>query len=162
MAIRKVILKENEQLRKVCRDVTNFDNKLHTLLDDMYDTMVSMDGVGIAAPQVAILRNVLIVQIDGKNKYEMVNPKLVSKDGQQSGLEGCLSCPDQWGIVTRSDIVTVDYFDRDGNKKTIKTEGFLARAILHEMDHLKGILFIDIVDKFLNEKELEDYMNKER
>lgn len=162
MAIRNVVTKENEQLRKKSREIVGFDEKLHTLLDDMYDTMMNLDGVGIAAPQVGILRKVAIVQIDDENKYELVNPYITRKEGESQGLEGCLSCPNQWGLVTRPETIDVTYWDRNGKEINMTASGFLSRAIQHEMDHLNGVLFIDIVDKFLDENELEEYMNSRK
>jgi len=159
MAIRNIVEKEDERLKKKSREVVNFDEKLHTLLDDMYDTMTEKNGVGIAAPQVGILRRIALVQTEEDNLYELINPVILSKSGsEEQSLEGCLSCPDQWGLVTRHNSVEVEYYNRDGEKKLINADDFLARAIQHEMDHLEGILFIDILDKFLNDDEVEEYM----
>lgn len=160
MAIRNIVTKESEQLRKKCRTVVSFDEKLHILLDDMYDTMVSLDGVGIAAPQVGILKNVIVVDLNDGERLELINPLISFTDGTCQELEGCLSCPYQWGLVTRPKDIELSYVDRHNKHKTLKANGFLARVIQHEVDHLKGVLFIDIVDKFLNDDEVDEYMKQ--
>ena len=144
MALREIMKFGEDILRKKCRAVTAFDDKLATLLDDLGDTLQSADGVGLAAPQVGILRRAVVIDIrDGKGMIEMVNPEIVSQDGNQIGDEGCLSAPGEWGRVERPMRVTVKAFDRTGKEFTMKGEGLLARAICHELDHLEGILFTD-------------------
>ena len=140
-------------LRKKCRTVTVFDEKLTTLLDDMAQTLAGADGVGLAAPQVGILRRAIVIDLhDGKNKLELVNPEIVSSDGRQLGDEGCLSAPGEWGRVERPMRVIVKALDRTGREITVKGDGLLARAICHEVDHLDGILFTDRINKALPPK----------
>ena len=151
MALRNIVTKEDSILRKKCREVEKFDDKLHTLLDDMAQTMYKADGVGLAGPQVGILRRVFVVDV-GEGLYEMINPKLVAKKGKQTGNEGCLSRPHTFGDVTRPNYVKVEYFDRNGQKQTIEATELFARAICHENDHLDGTLFIDIATDLYEEK----------
>jgi peptide deformylase len=140
MAIRKVLTKEEDILKKISRPVTDFNEKLFLLLEDMRDTLTDHEGAGLAAVQIGILRRVLIIEIE--NLYEIINPQLLSCEGEQTGLEGCLSIPGIKATVTRPEKVTVKYQDRTG-KEVIQTfEGFEARAICHELDHLEGILYL--------------------
>ena len=144
MALREIVKFGEDILRKKCRAVTAFDDKLATLLDDLGDTLANADGVGLAAPQVGILRRVVVIDIrDGKGMIELINPEIVSEDGSQLGDEGCLSAPGEWGRVERPMRVTVKAFDRTGKEFTVKGEGLLARALCHVVDHLDGILFTD-------------------
>ncbi len=146
MALREIMKFGDDILRKKCRPVTAFDNKLATLLDDMVQTLSSADGVGLAAPQVGILRRAVVIDIrDGKGTLELVNPEIISSEGSQLGDEGCLSAPGEWCKVERPMRVTVKALDRTGKEFTVKGEGLLARALCHEVDHLDGILFIDRV-----------------
>ena len=150
MALREIMKFGDDILRKKCRTVTTFDEKLSTLLDDMAQTLAGADGVGLAAPQVGILRRAIVIDLhDGKNVFELVNPEIVSSDGKQLGDEGCLSAPGEWGRVERPMRVTVKAFDRTGKEITIKGDGLLARAICHEVDHLDGILFTDRIKQVL-------------
>ncbi len=142
MAIRNIVKIGDDVLRKVCRTQLTFDEKLANLLDDMADTMYKAEGVGLAAPQVGILRRVCIVDV-GDGIIELVNPVITEKSGEQTGSEGCLSVPDRFEEVKRPMKVTVRAQDRNGNNFTIKAEGFKARALCHEIDHLDGILYID-------------------
>ncbi len=148
MALRQIRTKDDEILRKVCKEVTNFDNKLAILLDDMYETMTSHDGVGLAAPQVGILKRAVVIDI-GEGKLELINPKIISEEGTQTGTEGCLSVPGVWGEVERPNKVVAQAYDRDGKKFTVTGEGLMARAICHEVEHLDGKLFLDRVIKFV-------------
>ena len=144
MALREIMKFGDDILRKKCRAVTVFDDKLATLLDDMVQTLASADGVGLAAPQVGILRRVVVVDIrDGKGTFELVNPEIISSEGSQLGDEGCLSAPGEWGRVERPMRVVIKAFDRHGKEFTVKGDGLLARAFCHEVDHLDGILFTD-------------------
>ncbi len=146
MALREIMKFGDDILRKKCRPVTAFDDKLATLLDDMVQTLSSADGVGLAAPQVGILRRAVVIDIrDGKGTLELVNPEIISSEGSQLGDEGCLSAPGEWCKVERPMRVTVKALDRTGKEFTVKGEGLLARALCHEVDHLDGILFIDRV-----------------
>ena len=144
MAIRNIVKIGDDVLRKVCRTQTTFDDKLSTILDDMAETMYKAEGVGLAAPQVGILRRYCVIDVqDGEGILELVNPVIESKSGLQVGSEGCLSVPDRFEEVKRPMKVTVRAQDRNGNNFTITAEGFKARALCHEIDHLDGILYID-------------------
>ena len=124
-----------------------FDSKLGTLIDDMTETMFDAAGVGLAAPQVGILRRVCVISTDGDKVYELVNPRIIKSSGEQTGPEGCLSIPGRQGIVTRPKKLTVEAFDRFGKKVKYNVEGFTAVAFCHEMDHLDGVLYIDKTEK---------------
>ncbi len=143
MAKRIIAINGNEVLRKKCREVTEFDDRLGVLLDDMRETMIDADGVGLAAPQVGILKRAVVISPDGHDFYELVNPVIVKSSGTQLCREGCLSVPGISGEVERPKKVEVDAFDRYGRRFTLKAEGFLADICCHELDHLDGILFID-------------------
>lgn len=156
LAIRKIVTYPAEILEASCDKVTVFDKKLAKLLDDMYDTMIEHDGVGLAAPQIGLKKRIAIVDIDDElGTIELINPKIIEQSGSQTGPEGCLSFPGLYGEVTRSDYVKVQAQDRKGRTYLIEAEEFLARAIQHEMDHLDGILFTSKVTKYLTESELE-------
>ena len=141
------------RLRKVSRPVEKFDERLWTLLDDMADTMYDADGVGIAGVQVGVLRRVFVVDI-GEGLIEFINPTITAQSGEQDGMEGCLSSPGEYGLVVRPEKVTIEAFDRNGKPFTMDAEGFLARAICHENDHLDGRIFKDITHHMLSEEEL--------
>ena len=158
MGIRKILKKGDLSLRKTSRPVTEYNARLQILLNDMRDTLVEANGLGLAAPQVGVLRRaVLVADISGEEPvyYEFVNPEIVAQEGEQIGPEGCLSLPNIWGLVTRPEKVTVQAFDRYGVPFTLEAEGLLARACCHEIDHLNGILFDSIADRFLSEEEVE-------
>lgn len=142
MAIRNIVKVGDDVLRKVCRTQMTFDEKLHTLLDDMAETMYKAEGVGLAAPQVGILRRICVVDV-GDGLIELVNPVITQKSGSQMGSEGCLSVPDRFEEVKRPMKVTVRAQNRNGENIEITAEGFKARAFCHEIDHLDGILYID-------------------
>lgn len=146
MAIRNIVKIGDEVLRKVCRTQLTFDQKLATVLDDMAETMYKAEGVGLAAPQVGILRRYCVVDV-GDGLIELINPVIVEKSGSQTGSEGCLSIPERFEEVTRPMTVTVHAQNRKGENITITAEGFKARAFCHEIDHLDGVLYIDRVDK---------------
>lgn len=146
MAIRNIVKKGDDILRKICRTQFNFDDKLALILDDMKETMYKADGVGLAAPQVGILRRFCIVDV-GDGLIELVNPVIMEQSGSQIGQEGCLSIPDEYGEVERPMYVKVRAQDRFGNNFTVEGEGLKARALCHEIDHLDGILYIDKVKK---------------
>ena len=146
MAIRNVVKKGDDILRKICRTQLNFDDKLALILDDMKETMYKADGVGLAAPQVGILRRFCIVDV-GDGLIELVNPVIMEQSGSQIGQEGCLSIPDECGEVERPMYVKVRAQDRFGNNFVVEGEGLKARALCHEIDHLDGILYIDKVKK---------------
>lgn len=141
---RRMIVKIGEDiLRKKCKEVTEFDARLGELLDDMKETMLDADGVGLAGPQVGVLRRVAVVSPNGRNFYEFVNPVIVSSSGSQICREGCLSVPGINGEVERPKKIEVMAYDRNGRRFLLKAEGFLANICCHEFDHLDGILFID-------------------
>ncbi len=142
MAIRNIVKIGDEVLRKVCRTQLTFDERLWTLLDDMADTMYKAEGVGLAAPQVGILKRVCIVDV-GEGLVELINPVIDSKKGSQSGSEGCLSVPNRFEEVKRPMKVTVHAQNRFGESFSLTAEGFMARALCHEIDHLDGVLYID-------------------
>ena len=140
MAIRNIVKEGDPVLTKVCRPVEKFDDKLATLIEDMFETMYDGNGVGLAGPQVGILRRVFVIDI-GEGKLEFINPKITKTRGVQEGSEGCLSCPGEYGITKRPMYVTAVAQNRHGDQFTINAEGLLAKAICHENDHLDGILF---------------------
>lgn len=149
MAIREIREKGDEILYKKCKAVVKFDEKLHILLDDMYETMQSRDGVGLAAPQVGILKRAVVMDV-GDGKIELINPEIVEESGEQTGSEGCLSVPGVFGEVTRPNVVTVKAQDRDGKWFKITGKELLARAFCHEIEHLDGKLFLDRVIRFID------------
>jgi peptide deformylase len=145
-----------EILEQPCREVTKFDRKLAKVLDDMYETMIKYDGVGLAAPQIGLDLKIAIVDIDDElGMIEMINPRILETSGEQTGPEGCLSFPNLYGEVMRPYHVKIEALDRKGRKFSLEAEDFLARAIQHEIDHLDGILFTSKVIRYLNETELE-------
>lgn len=146
MAIRNIVKIGDDVLRKTCRTQMTFDEKLATILDDMADTMYKAEGVGLAAPQIGILRRFCIVDV-GDGLIELINPVITEMSGKQEGSEGCLSIPDRFEEVERPNKVTVRAQDRNGKTFTITAEGFKARAFCHEIDHLDGVLYIDRVRK---------------
>ena len=152
MALRNIVKEGDEVLRKKSRPVTSFDEKLWCLLDDMAETLYDAKGAGLAAPQVGILRRVVIVDI-GEGLIELINPRIVMKSGTQEEAEGCLSCPGEYGITRRPMHVTVKAQDRFGKEKTLEGSGFLARAFCHELDHLDGILYKDKAIRMLDPDE---------
>lgn len=154
MAIRNIVTKGEPILRKKCREVEDFNDRLMVLLDDMKDTLIDSNGVGLAAPQVGVMRRVVIVDT-GEELVEMINPSIILAEGEQTGLEGCLSVPGKYGIVTRPNHVKAKYQDRTGKWCEIEATELTARAICHECDHLDGKLYIDIVDRMLTDEELE-------
>lgn len=157
MAIRKIVKLGEDCLRKVCKPQEKFDLRLWLLLKDMADTMYKAEGVGLAAPQVGILRRVVVIDI-GEGLVEMVNPVITSCEGSQCGREGCLSLPGRQGIVTRPNKVTVRFQDRKGVEMEMEAEGFMARAVCHELDHLDGRVYIDVMDRELTPEEIEGHV----
>ena len=140
LQIRKI---GDEVLRKTCRPVDEITPRILTLLDDMVETMRAANGCGLAAPQVGVLRRVVVVEVEEGQVYELINPKIIAYSGEQEAEEGCLSVPGQWGITRRPMSVTVRALDRHGNQIDVSGSGLLARAFCHELDHLDGKLFID-------------------
>ena len=160
MAIRTIVEYGDEALRKVCKPQDKFNMRLAILLKDMADTMYKAEGVGLAAPQVGILRRVAVVDVteDHSGLLEMVNPEIIEREGTQTGREGCLSVPGRQAVVTRPMKVKARYQTRKGDWMEIETEGFEARAICHELDHLDGTLYIDVMDRELTEEEIEGHI----
>ena len=153
MAIRKIVEIGDEKLRKHCKPVEKFDIRLRLLLKDMADTMYLNDGAGLAAPQVGILRRVCVVDV-GDQLYELVNPEIVFREGEQEGPEGCLSIPGRAGVVKRPMRVIVKAQNAKGEPIEVSGEGFLARAFCHEIDHLDGHLFTELVSHYLTDEEM--------
>jgi len=153
MGLRKILTDKEPALHKVCRPVEKFDWRLHKLLDDMADTLAEANGVGLAAPQVGILRRVVIVDT-GEEILELVNPSLLETDGEQEGAEGCLSVPGKYGLVKRPYYAKVRAQDRDGNWFEAEGEELIARCFCHELDHLDGIIYTEVMERFLTEEEL--------
>lgn len=162
MALRKIVVQGEECLTKVCRPVTEFNPHLHQLLDDMLETLEDANGAGLAAPQVGVLRRVCVVLDEDSEEYiELVNPEIVAQSGEQTGLEGCLSVPGKFGIVTRPYTVRVRAQDRDGAFFEVEDEALTARCFCHEIEHLDGHLFVERTDHLLTEEELEEYIQQE-
>lgn len=154
MAYREIRKDGDEVLRKKSRPVEVIDKKIETLLDDMADTMYKADGVGLAAPQVGILKRIVVIDI-GNGLFEMINPEILEQNGEQDGIEGCLSVPGTSGEVVRPMHVKVRYTDRNGEPVILETEELFARAICHELDHLDGILYKDKAHKMFTAEEIE-------
>ena len=154
MALRKIMTEKDAALHKVCKPVTAFDGKLHRLLDDLAETFHEANGAGLAAPQVGILRRVVVVDV-GDGLIELVNPEIVAQDGEQDGPEGCLSVPGKWGMVKRPNVVRVRAQDRNGQWFETEGQELTARCFCHELDHLDGHLYTEKVSRFLTEEEIE-------
>ena len=155
MGIRKILTDKDPALHKVCKPVTSFDKKLHKLLDDMAETLEEANGVGLAAPQVGILRRVVIVD-SGDGILELVNPTMVEISGEQIGAEGCLSVPGKYGLVKRPNVAKVRAQDRNGNWYEVEAKELIARCFCHELDHLDGIVYTQVMDRFLSDEELDE------
>lgn len=148
MAIRNIMKDDDPVLRKVCRPVTEFNERLWQLLDDMADTMHAAPGVGLAGPQVGVLRRVVVMDV-GNGVIEAINPEIVETEGEQSGEEGCLSFPGKWGVVKRPYKVRMKAQDRHGKWYFLTGEELLARCMCHEIDHLDGVVFLDHVSEVM-------------
>ena len=153
MGLRKILTDAEPALHKTCRPVINFDQRLFTLLDDMRETLIESGGVGLAAPQVGILRRVVLVDT-GEEILELINPTLVETDGEQEGPEGCLSVEGKYGLVKRPYYAKVRAQDRNGNWFEAEGEELTARCFCHELDHLDGIIYTEVMERFLTEEEL--------
>ena len=154
MGLRKILTDKEPALHKVCKPVEKFDWKLHKLLNDMRDTLLEANGVGLAAPQVGILRRVVIVDT-GEEILELVNPTIIETDGEQIGAEGCLSVPGKYGLVKRPYYAKVRAQDRYGEWFEAEGEELIGRCFCHELDHLYGILYTQVMERFLTEEELQ-------
>lgn len=167
MAYRKVLLFGDETLKKHCRTVTDFNDRLAQLLDDLRDTLSTHDGVGLAAPQVGVLRRCVVVLEtnvgEGEEPYliELVNPEIIESSGEQCGAEGCLSLPGEYGMVTRPDVVRVRAQNRRGEYFEVTGEGLTARCFCHEIDHLDGVLFTERAERMLTDEELRGNIEEE-
>ena len=154
MGLRKILTDKEPALHKVCKPVTSFDWRLHKLLEDMKDTLIDSGGVGLAAPQVGILRRVVLVDT-GEEILELINPELIETDGEQVGAEGCLSVPGKYGLVKRPYWAKVRAQDRDGDWFEAEGKELIARCFCHELDHLDGIIYTQVMERFLTMEELE-------
>ena len=161
MATRKIVIQGDELLAKKCRPVTEFNPRLHQLLDDMADTLEEAQGAGLAAPQVGILRRAVLVIDDDDKVMELINPEILLQEGEQTGPEGCLSVPGKFGMVTRPNHVRVRAQDRYGNWFEAEGEGLVARCFCHEIEHLDGHLYTEHIDRFLTDEELEAYYREQ-
>ena len=162
MALRKIVEQGEDCLNKVCRPVTEFNPRLHALMDDLVETLSHAEGMGLAAPQVGILRRACVVMDEESEEYiELVNPEIIHQSGEQTGPEGCLSVPGKWGLVTRPNYVRVRAQDRNGSWFEIEGEGLTARCYCHELEHLDGHLYTEHIDRFLTDEEVEEYFRKE-
>jgi peptide deformylase len=155
MAILNIIKDGDETLRRVCKPVSVITGRTLRLLDDMADTLHKADGVGLAAPQVGVLRRIVIIEVEEGELIELINPVIIKAEGKQNEVEGCLSVPGKWGVTDRPAKVTVRALDRNGTEFELEGEGLLARAICHETDHLDGKLFYDKAVRMLSPDELE-------
>lgn len=158
MALRTILTDNDPALHKVCRPVTRFDGRLHDLIDDLKETLTQANGAGLAAPQVGILRRVVIVVDDQENMLELVNPELIAQEGEQEGFEGCLSVPGRWGIVKRPQKAKVRAQDRNGNFFEVEGEDIVARCFCHELEHLDGHLFTEHTDRLYTNEELDEML----
>ena len=155
MAILKIITEGDPTLRKKSRPVEEFTPRVTRLIDDMRETLARSGGVGLAAPQVGVLRRIVLVEDETGQVLELINPEIIAAEGTQDGPEGCLSVPDKWGLTERPAKVTVRAFDREGREFTVTGEGLTARCFCHEIDHLEGVLFTDKMSRLLTAEELE-------
>ena len=157
MAIRRIVTQGDDRLHKKCREVTEFNQRLHVLLDDMKETLEEAQGVGLAAPQVGVLRRAVVIVDDDDQMLELVNPEIIASSGEKAAPEGCLSVPGKWGLVARPFFARVRAQDRFGNWFETEGEDLMARCFCHELEHLDGHLYVERIDHFLSEEELEAY-----
>ena len=161
MALRNIVTVGDPVLTKVCRPVTKFDDRLSQLIDDMIETLHDANGAGLAAPQIGVLRRVVIVNTEGED-WELVNPEIIDTQGEQEGLEGCLSLPGKWGLVTRPEYAKVRAQDRHGDWYEYEGEDLTARCFLHEIDHLDGHMYTELAEKMLTQEELDELLKQEQ
>lgn len=161
MALRTILTDGDPALHKACRPVTQFDEKLHDLLDDLKETLAHANGAGMAAPQVGILRRAVIVVDANDQMLELVNPEIIEREGEQEGFEGCLSVPGRWGVVKRPMKAKVRAQDRNGNFFEVEGEEIVARCFCHEIDHLDGHLFTELASRLYTNEELDELMAEE-
>jgi len=158
MAIVKILTQEDPALNKVCHPVTKFDERLWGLLEDMRDTLIESNGVGLAAPQIGIIRRVVLVINENDEIMEIINPEILEQRGEQEGLEGCLSVPGMSGVVKRPMYVKIKAQDRNGNWYEAEGTGLTARCFCHELAHLDGHLYVELCDRLYSNEELEQMM----
>ena len=161
MALRTILTDEEPCLKKVCRPVTEFNRRLWDLIDDLKETLTDANGAGLAAPQVGILRRVVIVVNENEEMLELVNPEIIAQEGEQDGFEGCLSVPGRWGKVKRPVKVRVKAQDRNGQSFEVEGEGMTARCFCHEIEHLDGHLFTEHANRLYTTEELDAILEKE-
>ncbi|MDO4454507.1 MAG: peptide deformylase [Eubacteriales bacterium] len=154
MAIRTIRVMGDEILEKKCREIKEVTPRIQELIDDMFDTMYDANGVGLAAPQVGILKRVVVIDTDGTG-YVLINPEIIETDGSQTGQEGCLSLPGKYGIVTRPNYVKVRAYDENMEPFELEGEGLLARAICHECEHLEGVMYVEHIEGELMDVETD-------
>ena len=154
MALRTILIEGEDTLTRKSREVVKFDERLHELLDDMTETMNDANGVGLAAPQVGILRRIVVVHA-GEEVLELINPEILETSGEQDGLEGCLSIPGRYGLVKRPMKVKIRAQDRNGEWYEVEGEEIIARCFCHELDHLDGIVYTEVMERFLTDEELD-------
>ncbi|MBQ9515497.1 MAG: peptide deformylase [Ruminococcus sp.] len=160
MALRNIVKEGDPILLKKCRPYEKFDKKLWDLLDDLVETLADSGGVGLAAPQVGVMRRACVIDV-GDGPVEFVNPEIIETEGEQEVQEGCLSCPDQFGIIRRPQHVKARYFDRNGEEHIIEGDDLFAQAMCHEFDHLDGIIFKTKVIRMLSDEELREMREEE-
>lgn len=161
MAIRKVRTIGDEILRKHCKPVKEVTPRIEDLVEDMFETMYEANGVGLAAPQVGVLKQIVVIDVEDGNQYVLINPEIIKTEGSQTGSEGCLSVPGKSGVVTRPNYVKVRAYDLEMNQFELEGEELLARAICHECDHLNGDLFVDKVEGELVDVNLDEEFDEE-
>lgn len=156
-----IVIHPNDHLIRETEPVTMLSDEIVELLEDMYETMVAHDGVGLAAPQIGKNLQLAVVEVDEDDRFELINPEIIEQKGSDIDVEGCLSIPGVYGLVERAQEITVRYFDREGDEIEVTAYGYLARAIQHEVDHLHGKLFIDKMIRRLSAEEAAEYMEEE-
>lgn len=156
MAILNIVKEGDPVLRKICRPVEEITPRTIQLLEDMKETLHKADGCGLAAPQVGVLRRIVLVEVEKGQLYELINPEIIAREGSQNELEGCLSLPGEWGITERPAKVTVRAMNRDGEIYEVSGEGLMARALCHELDHLDGVLYKDNAIRMLTKEEIKE------
>lgn len=156
-----IVIHPNERLKQKAQPVTMITDETITLLEDMYETMIAHDGIGLAAPQIGKNFQLAVIEVDEETGlFELINPEIVEQKGSDIDVEGCLSIPGTYGTVERADEVTVRYFDREGDEIEVTAYGYLARAFQHEIDHLNGELFVDKVIESIKPEDLDAYMEE--
>ena len=155
-----IIIHPDDRLLKKATPIEYITDEIVTLLDDMYETMVAHDGIGLAAPQIGKNLRIAVIEVEEGDRFDFINPEIIERKGTSIDVEGCLSIPETYGTVERADEVTVRYYDREGSEMEVTAYGYLARAFQHEIDHLEGKLFIDQVIEKIEPEDLERYMEE--